>query len=138
MKFGPTFVKCRHSDEMSSDVLNVTLPTCLNYRISDAVQKCQKTDVLQKCHKTDAFQKRHNIDARKNCRNSDEMWSEILNVALPTSLCCHSSDVSRTVAISTDVTRPTKMEIIQNVRRATLTRRRYTDSGFNLKRKMKL
>ena len=98
----------------------VTLLTCLNCRISDAVQKCQKTDVLQKCHKTDTFQKCHNIDARKNCRNSDEMWSEILNVTLPTFFCC-SSDVSRTVAISTDVTRPKKMEIVQNVRRATLT-----------------
>ena len=54
-----TFVKCRHSDEIWSDIFNVALPT-----------------FVKSCH-------------------SDEMSSDVLNVTLPTSLYCRSFDVSK-------------------------------------------
>ena len=75
----PTFVNCRTSDEMWSDVLNVDLPTFVNGRNfyimwSDVFYIALLTFV--------------------SCRNFDEMWSGVLNVARPTLLYCRSSDVS--------------------------------------------
>ena len=72
----PTFVNCRTSDEMWSDVLNVALPTFVNCHNYDEMW----SEVLNVT-----------LPTFVNCRNSDEMWSDVLNVFRPTFLYCRSS-----------------------------------------------
>ena len=73
----PTFVNYRTSDEMWSNIFNVTLPTFVNGHNSDAMW----SDILDVA-----------LPTFVNCRNSDEMWSDVLNVALPTFVNCRNSD----------------------------------------------
>ena len=63
---------------MWSDVLNVALPTSVNYHNYDEMW----SDILNAALLTSV-----------NCHNYDEMWSDVFNVAFPMFLYSRSSDV---------------------------------------------
>ena len=73
----PTFVNCRTSDGMWSDVFNVALPTFVNCRNSD--------EMWSEISKVA-------LPTFVNCRNSDEMWFDVLNIVLSTFVNCRNSD----------------------------------------------
>ena len=93
-----TFVNCRTSDEMWSDVLNLALPTSVNSHNYDEMW----SDVLNVA-----------LPTFVNCLNSDKMWSNVLNVARPTFLYYLSFDVSELSQVRRlqGVGRPTAVSI---------------------------